>query len=118
MFEKMTVEKPKPIPEIPKTKPPPSSNRDRQSAKSVKSKEEISVKPQNEEKPPPPKIDNYKNYSYDYTTPSPATSDLQSEQNYSSGYSSISGTPAYNGAYPPYPYNRYKLLFVTFINNV
>ncbi|XP_060864602.1 histone-lysine N-methyltransferase SETD1B-A-like isoform X1 [Metopolophium dirhodum] len=108
MFGKMTEEKPKPLLEVPKSKPLPISNRDRRSVKICKSKEEPSVKPQTEEKPTlPPKTDNYKNYSYDYTTPSPATSDLPSEQSYSSGYNSMGGTPAYNGTYPPYSFNRY-----------
>lgn len=102
----MTEEKPKPPPEVPKIKPLPTSNRDRRSVKPVKIKEEPVVKPQTEEKTLPPKVDNYKNYNYDYTTPSPATSDLPSEQSYSSGYNSLSGTPGYNGNYP-YPYNRF-----------
>lgn len=105
LFDKMTEEKPKPPPEVPKVKPIHISHRERRSVKSVKSKEEPPVKPQTEEKSLPPKIDNYKNYSYDYTTPSPATNDLPSEQSYSSGYNSISGTPGYNGTYP-FPYNR------------
>lgn len=105
----MTEEKPKPVLEVPKIKSLPISNRDRRSAKTCKPKEDSSVKPQTEEKSSlPPKKDNYKNYSYDYTTPSPSTSDLPSEQSYSSsGYNSMSGTPAYNGTYP-YPFNRYK----------
>jgi len=108
MFNKMTEEKPKPQLEVPKIKPLPISNRDRRSVKTCKSKEESSVKPQTEEKSSlPPKTDNYKNYTYDYTTPSPATSDLPSEQSYSSGYNSMGGTPAYNGTYP-YSFNRYK----------
>lgn len=111
MFDKMTiVEKPKPVPEIPKVKPLPTPSRERPSVKLVKPKEESSVKPPIEEKPLPSKIDSYKNYNYDYTTPSPASSDLPSEQNYSSsGYSSMGSTPAFNGNYP-YSYNRYKLL--------
>lgn len=101
----MTKEKPKPLPETPKVKSHTTSNRDRRSVKSVKSKEEP-AKTKTEEKPLPPKIDNYKNYSYDYTTPSPASSDLPSEQSYSSsGYNSMSGTPGYNGTYP-YSYTR------------
>jgi len=108
MFDKMTEEKPKPLLEVPKIKPLPISNRDRRSNKTSKSKEESSVKPQTEEKSSlPPKTDTYKNYTYDYTTPSPATSDLPSEQSYSSGYNSMGGTPAYNGTYP-YSFNRYK----------
>lgn len=112
LLEKMTEEKPKPPPEVPKIKSLPTSNRDRRSVKSVKPKEETIVKPQAEEKPLPPKVENYKNYNYDYTTPSPATtsSDLPSEQSYSSGYNSM-GTPGYNGTYP-YPYNR--LIFLLF----
>lgn len=105
IYDKMTEEKPKPPPEVPKAKPLPTSNRDRRSVKSVKSKEEPTTKSQTEEKPLPPKVDNYKNYNFDYTTPSPATSDLQSEQNYSSGYNSTTG---YNGTYP-YSYNRYNI---------
>jgi len=110
MFDKMTEEKPKPQLEVPKIKPLPISNRDRRSVKTCKTKEESSLKPQTEEKsslPLPPKTDNYKNYSYDYTTPSPATSDLPSERSYSSGYNSMGGTPAYNGTYP-YSFNRYR----------
>jgi len=106
----MTEEKQKPLSEVPKVKPLPISNRDRRTVKMCKSEEESSVKPQLEEKSSlPPKTDSYKNYSYDYTTPSPAVSDLPSEQSYSSGYNSIAGTPAYNGTHPPYSFNRYKL---------
>jgi len=108
MFDKMTEEKPKPLSEVPKVKPFPISNRDRRSVKTCKSKEESSVKPQLEEKSSlPPKTDNYKNYSFDYTAPSPVISDLPSEQSYSNGYNSIAGTPAYNGTHP-YSFNRYK----------
>jgi len=108
MFDKMTEEKPKPLSEVLKVKPLPISNQDRRSVKTYKSKEESSVKPQREEKSLlQPKTDNYKNYSNDYTTPSPAASDLPSEQSYSSGYNSMAGTPAYNGSYP-YSLNRYK----------
>lgn len=110
LFDKMTEEKPKPPPVISKIKPPPISHRERRSIKSIKSKEEPPVKPQIEEKPLPPKIDNYKNYNYDYTTPSPAINDVPSEQS-CSGYNSMSGTPGYNGTYP-YPYNRYKLFII------
>ncbi|XP_016656349.1 histone-lysine N-methyltransferase SETD1B-A [Acyrthosiphon pisum] len=107
MFDKMTEEKPKPLSEVPKVKPFPISNRDRRSVKSCKSKEESSVKPQLEEKSSlPPKTDNYKTYSYDYTTPSPAVNDLPSEQSYSGGYNSIAGTPAYNETHP-YSFNRF-----------
>lgn len=106
----MTEEKPKPPPEVPKAKPHTTSNRDRRSVKSVKSKEEPPTKSQTEEKPLPPKVDNYKSYTFDYTTPSPATSDLPSEQSYSSGYNSLSGTPGYNNGTYPYSYNRYKIL--------
>lgn len=106
----MTIERPKPVPEIPKVKQISTSNRDRRSVKSVKSKEEP-TKPQTEEKSLPPKTDNYKNYSYDYTTPSPASSDLPSEKSYSSGYNSISGTPGFNGSYPSYSF-RLFLLFL------
>lgn len=112
MFEKLTEEKPKPLPEIPKIKPLPSSNRDRRSIKSVKSKEEPTVKPQTEEKSLPSKIDTFKNYSYEYTTPSPATSDLPSEKSYSSGYGSVSGTPGYNNGTFSYSYNRYVLFII------
>lgn len=112
LFDKITEEKPKPPPVIPKVTPPPISHRERRSVKSVKSKEEP-VKPQIEEKTLPPKVDNYKNYNYDYTTPSPAINDLPSEQN-CSGYNSINVTPGYNGTYP-YPYNRYKLFSIILI---
>jgi len=107
MFEKMTEEKPKSIPEVPKVKPLPI-NRDRRSVKLVKSKEEPVVKPPVEEKTVPTKIDNYKSYNnYDYATPSPATSDLPSDQSYASKYTSLSqsNTPVYNGTYIN-PYNR------------
>lgn len=104
----MTEEKPKPVPEVPKIKVLPTSNRDRRSVKSVKSKEESSSKPQSEEKQLPTKADNYKNYNFDYTTPSPVTSDLPSEQSYSSGYNSIGSTPGYNA----YSYNRYTLFAI------
>lgn len=108
LFDKLTEEKPKPITEVPKVKPPPPPTRDRRSAvKSVKSKEEPVAKAQTEEKLVPAKVDNYKNYNYDYATP-PATSDLPTEQSYSSGYNSLSqtnSTPGYNGTYP-YSYNR------------
>jgi len=106
MFDKMTEEKPKPLPEKPKVKPPHISSRDRRSVKTIKSKEESSVKPPIEDKVPLSKIENYKNYSYDYTTPSPASSDLPSEQSYSSGYNSMSGTPGYNNGTYPYSYNH------------
>lgn len=113
MYEKLIEEKPKPPPEIPKIKPLPISNHDRRSVKTVKSKDEpILVKPQTEEKPLPPKVDNFKNYSYEYTTPSPATSDLPSEKSYSSGYGSVSGTPGYNNGTFSYPYNRYYLFLL------
>lgn len=105
MFDKLTEEKPKPLPpEIPKKKEPITSNRDRRTVKIVKSTNE-SPGIAKEDKPPSSIPDSYSNFNYDYT-PSPATSDLPSEQSYSSGYNSISGTPAYNGTYP-YPYNRY-----------
>lgn len=108
----MTEEKPKPPPEVPKIKPLPTSNRDRRSVKSVKPKEEPIVKSQTEEKTLPSKVENYKNYNYDYTTPSPATtsSEIPSEQSYSSGYSSMTGTPNYNGTYP-YAYNRFIIYY-------
>lgn len=106
MYDKMTEEKPKPVPEVPKIKPPSSSNRDRRSGKSSKPKEEPPAKPKVEEKALPSKTENYKSYTYDYTTPSPATSDLPSEQSYSSGYNSMSGTPGYNNGTYPYSYNN------------
>lgn len=111
LLEKMTEEKPKPPPDVPKIKPLPTSNRDRRSVKSVKPKEEPVAKPQTEEKILPLKVENYKNYNYDYTTPSPATSssDLPSEKSYSSGYNSM-GTPGYNGTYP-YSYNRFVICY-------
>lgn len=107
MFAKMIEEKPKPIPEVPKVKPLPTT-RDRRSVKSVKPKEEPAAKPPVEEKPVPIKVDNYKSYNnYDYATPSPATSDIPSDQSYSSKYTSLSqsGTLGYNGTFMN-PYNR------------
>lgn len=106
MFDKMTEEKPKPVPEVPKIKPHSTSNRDRRSAKSVKPVVEPPAKPQVEEKAPPPKTDNYTNYSFDYTNPSPATSDHPSEKSYSSGYGSVGGTPGYNNGTYPYSYSN------------
>jgi len=108
MFEKLIEEKRKPIPEVPKVKPLPTT-RDRRTVKPVKLKEEPVAKPLVEEKSVPIKVDNYKNYNnYDYTTPSPATSDLPSDQSYSSKYTSLSSqssTSGYNGTYMN-PYNR------------
>jgi len=100
IYEKLSVEKAKPIPEVPKVKPPPT--RDRRLVKSIKSKEEPPVKPQTEEKSVPAKVDNYKNYNYNYVTPIPTTSDLPPEQTYSSGYTNLNQnvTSSYNGTYP------------------
>lgn len=106
MYDKMTEEKPKPVPEVPKIKLSSTSNRDRRSAKSTKPKEELPVKIQVEEKALPSKTENYKNYAFDYTTPSPATSDLPSEKSYSSGYNSMGGTPGYNNGTYPYSFNN------------
>lgn len=110
----MTEEKPKPLLEIPKPKSLPISVRDRRSVKTSKIKEESSVKPSPDEKSSlSSKTDSYKNYNYDYT-PSPATSDLPSEQSYSSGYNSMGGTPAYNGTYP-FSFNRYKVKTIHYL---
>lgn len=111
MFDKMTEEKPKPLPEVPKVKPHSISTRDRRSVKSIKTKEEPLTKPQIEEKPLPPKTDNFKTFTFEYTTP-PTTNEISSEKSYSSGYSSI-GTPGYNNGTYPYSYsNRYKLILI------
>lgn len=45
------------------------------------------------------------NFNFDYTTPSPAKTDLPTEQSFSSGYYSMSDTSGYNSSYT-YVYNR------------